>query len=403
MTKSTGFGPLDGVRVLDISNVIAGPTACQILGDYGAEVVKIEHPDGGDSMRQHGPAKNGFGLYWKTMGRNKRSVGLKLSDPVAAEIFLKLVETADVIVENFRPGTLERWGLGFDVLRARNPDIILVRISGYGQSGPYVGKPAFGTTAEAMSGFAYRTGPADAPPTLPPYGLADSIAGMAAAFGALAALRAREVNGAGGQVVDLSILEAMMSTMSFQVPQYDQLGIVEARRGNGSVNSAPRNTYLAKDGRWIALSASTTSIAIRLFTLMGHTDLIKEPWFADNGERAKRASMLDDLISTWAVQHTRDEILQLADEHAFVVAPVYSTDELVEDPQVRALDMVTTVNDPDLGDLLMQNVLFRMSKTPGEIKFAGAALGAATAEILIDELGLDPSMLAELRDNGSLA
>jgi len=393
-------GPLRGLRVLDVSNVIAGPIATLILGDFGADVVKIEQPDGGDPMRTHGPAKDGTGLFWKFMGRNKRSVSMYLGDPEVQEIFLDLVRTADVMVENFRPGTLERWGLGWDRLSAVNSRLVLLRMSGFGQEGPYATRPAFGTVAEVMSGFAHITGPEDAPPTLPPFGLADSIAGMAAVSALLMALRDREVNGGTGQVVDVSILEPMMATMGFQIPWFDQLGIVETRRGNRSVNTAPRNTYMAGDGKWFAVAGSTNPIVTRLVKMVGRPDLIDEPWFLIGRERAKHAKVFDEAISGWAKQYTRDRIVELGEEHNVAIAPVYDVSDLVADPQVDHLDMITEVDDPELGPLRMQSPIFRLSQTPGRIRWAGANLGQHTDEVLLGELGIDPSRLAALRERG---
>lgn len=262
-------GPLEGLRVLDVSTVLAGPLVCQILGDFGADVIKIEHPARGDSMRGHGHSKDGQGLWWKMIGRNKRTVGLYLGDPDGAKIFLDLVRTADVVVENFRTGTLEKWGLGYDVLRAVNPGLVLCRVTGFGQTGPYARRAGFGTLAEAMSGFAAITGEPDGPPTLPPFGLADSIAGLAGANAVMMALYHRDARGGEGQVIDLSILEPITTVLGPQIITYDQLGILQARTGNRSENNAPRNTYQTADGKWVAISTSADTIARRVMELVG--------------------------------------------------------------------------------------------------------------------------------------
>lgn len=399
---SEATGPLRGVRVLEVSNVVAGPVCCQILGDFGADVVKVEHPAGGDSMRVHGPAKDGVPLWWKVVGRNKRSVGLYLGDPEAAEILLDMVETCDVMVENFRPGTLERYGLGYDRLSERNPGLILVRMSGFGQGGPYRDRPAFGTLAESMSTFAHITGPEDGPPTLPPYGLADSIAGIAAAASAVMGLYARDHNGGLGQVVDISILEPIFLTLGFQAIWYDQLGIVERRRGNRSMNSAPRNTYMTKDDRWVALSGSTNPTARRLMMMIEAEDLLEEPWFGTGSGRAKNAEILDERIQEWMAQRTQSAILEACDLAQVPCAPVYDIEDFVGDPQVKAMQMLTEVPDEELGPLLMPNVLFRMSRTPGNIRFGGRGLGDDTDEILVEEIGIEPERLKRLRDRGVL-
>src|SRR5260221_85 len=256
-------GPLAGVRVLDASTGLAGPLCAQILGDFGADVIKIEHPARGDSIRGHGPSKDGVPLWWKMLGRNKRCVGLYLGDPDGAEIFLKLVANADVVVENFRPGTLERWGVGYDRMREVNPGVILVRVTGFGQTGPYAQRPGFGTLAESMSGFAAITGEPDGPPTLPPFGLADSIAGIAAANAALMALYHRDARGGEGQQIDLAILEPIVTALGPQPTVFDQLGALQPRTGNRSDSNAPRNAYKTKDGASAAISTSATSIAER--------------------------------------------------------------------------------------------------------------------------------------------
>ncbi len=395
-------GPLAGVRVIDASTVLAGPMACQILGDFGADVIKLEHPSRGDSFRDHGYRKDGHGLWWKLVARNKRCVGLYLGDPDGAAIFRDLVRDADVVVENFRPGTLERWGLGYDELAAINPGLVLVRITGFGQEGPYAGRPGFGTLVESMSGFAAMTGEPDGPPTLPPFGLADSIAAMAAANAAVMALYHRDASGGGGQCIDLSLLEPITSALGPHVITWDQLGVVPPRLGNRSSNNAPRNTYRTADDQWVAISTSAQSIAERVMKLVDHPEVIDEPWFASGRGRAEHADLLDTYVADWIAARTRDEVTAAFEAADAAVAPIYDASQLVDDPQVQALDMVTTVEDPDLGPVRMQNVLFRMSKTPGAIRWTGRALGADTDEVLT-ELGLAPERIEELRGRGTVA
>ncbi|WP_431886434.1 CaiB/BaiF CoA transferase family protein [Micromonospora wenchangensis] len=393
---------LDGVRVLDVSTILAGPLTCQILGDFGADVIKVEHPRHGDGMRGHGLSKDGIGLWWKMIGRNKRTVGLYLGDPEGQEIFRELVRTADVVVENFRPGTLERWGLGWADLRALNPALVLLRVTGFGQTGPYATRPGFGTLAESMSGFAHLTGAPDGPPMLPAFGLADSIAGIAGAAAVLTALYARATGDGTGQEIDLDILEPIMTAVGPSVIYVDQLGVVQQRTGNRSLNNAPRNTYRTSDGHWVAISTSATSIAERVLTLVGHAEVIGEEWFATGAGRARHADLLDGYVADWIGVRTRVEVIDSFTAAGAAVAPVYAPDELLADPQVRALDMITQVPDPDLGHIRMQNVLFRMSDTPGEIRFTGRGVGADTDEVLGDELGIGAERLAELRDRGVL-
>lgn len=396
--NSVKDGPLTGLRVLDVSTILAGPLCCQILGDQGADVIKIEHPVAGDGMRGHGPAKNGVPLWWKEISRNKRTLGLNLSAPEGADILLRLARTADVLVENFRPGTLERWGLGPDVLHEANPRLVIVRITGFGQRGPYAARPGFGTLAEAMSGFAAMTGEPDGPPTLPPFGLADGICALATAYAVMTALRAREHTGR-GQVADLSIIEPILTVLGAQPTIYDKLGIVQPRTGNRSVNNAPRNTYRCADGSWVAVSTSAQSIAERVMRLVGRPDVVDEPWFATGKGRAEHADELDAAVAAWVGERTREEVLAAFEEAEAAVAPIYDVRDVMADPQLAALDAITTVVDPELGELRMQNVMFRLSDTPGEIRWPGRPHGADTDEILA-ELGLPPSRIAELRDKG---
>jgi crotonobetainyl-CoA:carnitine CoA-transferase CaiB-like acyl-CoA transferase len=396
-------GPLAGLRVLDLSTILAGPLTCQILGDFGADVIKIEHPRHGDGLRHHGHAKDGVPLWWKMLARNKRTVGLYLGDPDGAELFLRLVRTADVVLENFRPGRLEKWGLGYDVLAEHNPGVILARVTGFGQHGPYAGRPGFGTLAESMSGFAEITGQPDGPPTLPPFGLADSIAGMAGAAAVMMALYHRDARGGSGQVIDLSILEPIVTALGPQPIWYDQLGFIQRRTGNRSGNNAPRNTYRTKDGKWVAISTSATAIAERVLRLVGHAEVIDEPWFASGRERAQHADLLDRYVGDWIAARTREEVVDAFEKAEAAVAPVYDVADLMADPQVQALDMITQVHDDHLGPVRMQNVLFRMSETPGRIRWTGRDLGADTGSILVGELGVDEDRLRELRERGTVA
>ncbi|MFJ4683388.1 CaiB/BaiF CoA transferase family protein [Streptomyces sp. NPDC088789] len=392
--------PLGGVRVLDLATLFAGPLAATLLGDFGAEVVKVEHPTRPDPSRGHGPSKDGIGLWWKFLGRNKRTITLDLSTPGGRRTLLRLAASADVIVENFRPGTLEKWDLGWPELSAANHRLVLARVTGFGQFGPYAHRPGFGTLAEAMSGFAAITGEPDAPPTLPPFGLADSIAGLATAYAVLTALAARDRTGE-GQVVDLALIEPILTVLGPHPTWYDQLGHVQERTGNRSANNAPRNTYRTADGSWVAVSTSAQSVAERVMRLVGRPELIAEPWFASGAERAQHADVLDGAVGSWIAERPRDEVLAAFEKAEAAVAPIQDVREVMTDPQYAALDTVTTVDDPDLGPLRMQNVLFRLSATPGAIRWAGRPHGADTDTVLT-ELGLTPAELADLRKEGAL-
>jgi crotonobetainyl-CoA:carnitine CoA-transferase CaiB-like acyl-CoA transferase len=396
--RSVGRGALAGLKVIDVATLFAGPLAATLLGDFGAEVIKVEHPARGDAARSHGHAKDGVGLWWKLLGRNKRCVTLYLGDPRGAEIFLDLIRDADVVIENFRPGTLERWGLGPERLHEVNPGLVLARVTGFGQIGPLSSRPGFGTLAESMSGFAHITGQPDGPPTLPPFGLADGITALTAAFSVMTALRARERSGR-GQVIDLAIIEPILTILGAQPTVYDQLGVVQQRTGNRSVNNAPRNTYLTSDGRWLAVSTSAQPVAERVMRLVGRPELIDEPWFATGRERAEHAGELDAAVAAWIAQRTSDEVVAGFEEADAAVAPIYDVADVMRDPQYAALGSIVTVDDPDLGPIRMQNVLFRLSETPGEIRSTGAALGAHNDEVY-GALGIDPERLAELRAEG---
>ena len=395
MTK----GPLHGIRVIDASTILAGPLACQILGDFGAEVIKVEHPQAGDGMRGHGPAKDGVPIWWKEISRNKQTVGLSLSHPDGAELFRRLAETADVVVENFRPGTLERWGIGSEVLRSANPGLVLVRVTGFGQRGPYASRAAFGTLIEAMSGFAHLTGEESGPPTLPAFGLADSCCGIAASSATVMALFARERNGGVGQDVDIDLLSPLMTAVGPSPSIYQLTGVVESRHGNRSTNNAPRNTYQTSDGYWVAVSTSAQRIAERVMELVGHPEVVAKPWFATGQSRAQHADLLDEYVGSWISKREREDVLRLFAEADAAVAPVYSARDIVEDPHVRQTQTLVDVPDPDFGTVLQHNVMWRMSETPGSVQVTGRELGADTDTVLAS-IGVSPSDCTDLRRRG---
>lgn len=398
--SATTQPPLRGLRVLDLATLFAGPLAATMLGDFGAEVVKVEHPRKPDPSRGHGPSKDGVGLWWKLLGRNKKTVAIDLSTPGGQGVLLRLAAEADVVVENFRPGTLERWGLGWEELSAVNPRLVLARVTGFGQSGPYAHRPGFGTLAEAMSGFAAVTGEPDGPPTLPPFGLADSIAALSTAFAVMTALAGRDRTGR-GQVVDMAIIEPMLTVLGPQPLWYDQLGYVQPRTGNRSANNAPRNTYRTADGRWVAVSTSAQSVAERVLRLVGRPEFLDEPWFATGAGRAEHAAELDEAVGGWIARHDRDEVVRAFEEAQAAVAPIYDVRDVMTDPQYRALDSITEVADEELGTVKMQNVLFRLSGTPGAIRWAGRPHAADTDAVLgAGGLGLSDAELAELREGG---
>jgi crotonobetainyl-CoA:carnitine CoA-transferase CaiB-like acyl-CoA transferase len=390
--------PLEGIRVVEAATLFAAPLAGMLLGDYGADVIKIEHPRRPDPARGHGPSKDGAGLWFKTLARNKRLVTLDLSKPEGADLFLRLAERADVVLENFRPGTLERWGLGPDELRQANPRLVLARVSGFGQTGPYAARPGFGTLAEAMSGFAALNGDPEGPPLLPPLALADGVAALATAFAILAALRAREETGR-GQVVDTSLVEPLLTLLGPQVTAYDLLGELQPRTGNRSSHNAPRNVYRTADGSWVAVSASATSIAARVLQLVGRPDLVEEPWFATGAGRAAHVDEIDAAVAAWIGMRSRDEVVAAFEAAEAAIAPVYDARDILADPQLAAVGAIATVADDELGPLRMPSVVSRFSETPGEIRHAGRRHGADTEAVLAD-LGVGAEQLERLRKDG---
>ncbi len=394
-----GPGPLHGMRVLDLGTVYAAPITAMLLGDYGAEVVKVEHPRG-DPARAHGHDKNGHGLWWKVISRNKRTVTLNVGHQQGREILRRLVEHADVLIENFRPGVMERWQLGPDELFRVNPGLVMLRVTGFGQTGPYAQRRAFGTLAEAMSGFAHQCGPEDGPPTLPPFGLADGVAGVAGAFAVMLALYRRDIGDGRGQVIDMSLLEPLLGILGPGPSVYDQLGIVLGRHGNRSSNNAPRNVYLTRDSRWVAVSASTTSVADRVMRLAGRPDIAEQPWFASASERVRHGDLIDAVVAGWIRERDSDDVIRAFEAAGAALAPIYDVEQLMADPQVAARHAITTVDDEDLGPLRMQNVMFRLAETPGGIRFSGRRLGQDNEAVYSELLGIDGDKLARLQAQG---
>ncbi|MBS0243546.1 MAG: CoA transferase [Proteobacteria bacterium] len=386
------MGPLAGLKVIDCSTVLAGPMTGMVLADFGADVVKIEHPDG-DALRKMGHSKNGVGLWWKVVGRNKRAVVLDLHDEDGKAAFLALVDGADVLIENFRTGTLEKWGLGWDVLSKRNPRLIMVRVTGFGQTGPYRFRPGYGTVAEAFSGFAHITGQPDGPPTLPPFGLADGIAAYHGAFATMFAIYERDVRGSGkGQYIDVALYEPLFACLGAQTTSFDQLGVIQNRSGNRSSNNVPRNAYKTKDGRWVALSTASPSIAKRVINLVFGEGAGDDPRYATNVERVKRIEEVDGRVAQWIGERSLKEVLDTFERIEAAIGPINDAAQIVEDPQYLARESVTTVPDAELGGLKMQNVFPKMSRTPGRIRHAGPRMAEHQDEVL-----------AELEKSGRLA
>ncbi len=390
--------PLENLTVVDCSTLIAGPMAAMFMGDFGADVIKVEHPEHGDSVRNFGRADQE--LSWKWLGRNKRSVGLDLGTSDGQAVFEALVADADVVFEAFRPGTMERWGLGWETLSEVNPGLVMVRTSGFGQTGPYRDRPGFGTLAEAMSGFAHVTGFPDRPPTLPSLGLADAVAACYSTWAAMFALYWRDVEGGRGQYIDTSLLEPLFSIMGRMTVDYSVNGTVQTRTGNRSSYSAPRNTYRTKDDRWVAISGSAETVARRILRTIGGDALAEDPRFRTLDARLEHVEALDGIIGDWMADRTREEVLDVFEEHDAAVAPVYDTRDIFEDEWFRARDALLPVDDADHDDLVMPGVFPKLSETPGAVDHAGPRLGEHTAEVLRDRVGLEPEEVARLADSG---
>ena len=392
--------PLEGLRVLDIATMAAAPWAAAYLAELGADVVKVEMPGVGDHQRRWGTPKNGTGLFWKSMSRNKRSITLNLGKPKGAALFKRLAAGADVVIENFRPGTLERWGLGYAALREINPRLILLRVTGFGQCGPYSPRPGFGTLAESLTGFAHLTGQPEGPPTLPNGPLADGLAGITGAYAVLVALYWRDARGGTGQQIDLSLCEPLLRLLEPALMDYDQFGLARGRIGNRSDHVAPRNSYQCADGRWVSISASAQSIFERLMDAIGRPELRTDPRFAANAARVANVEELDAIIGEWMRRYPRDEALALLEQAEVAAAPIYDIPDIFADPHFAARHSFTAIEDPELGSVRLVNVVPRFSETPGRVRSTGPVLGAHNDEIYGEELGLDAAELEALRRGG---
>ncbi len=393
---ATSFGPLAGLSVLDLSTIVSGGTATSMLADFGAQVIKIEHPKGGDPLRSWGPFINGQSVWWKVVSRNKKSITLNLSRPRGQEILLTLARRADVLVENFRPGTLEKWGLAPDRLLDANRRLVVLRISGFGQTGPYRHRPGFGTVAEAMSGLVAITGFPDSPPLAPPIPLADEVAGLMGAMTVLMAVYHRERSGR-GQIIDISLYEPLFRLLIPYVTQYLALGTEARRTGNHFPDAAPRNLYRAGDGTWVAISATSQRVFERLAAAIGRPDLVQDPRFRDNAARVQNRDALDALLAEWLAARTQDAVLERLEESGAVAGPVYDVPRILRDPHYAARDDITRVPDPELGEIPMVGIVPKLSATPGAAAWTGPALGEHNREIYGGWLGFDDGEMERLR------
>ncbi len=400
LAQKSGSKPLSGLRVIDAGNMVAAPFATVLLADFGADVVKIEHPKTGDGLRKMVPVKDGIALWWKVLARNKRCITLDLGKPAGAEVFKDLVRGRDVVVENYRPGVFEKWGLGYEALRAIEPRLVLLRISGFGQTGPYKGRAGFGRVAEAMSGLTNLIGEPDGAPYTPGYPLGDLIAGIFGALSVMMALRYRDVNGGEGQMIDLALYEAVFRLLDFDPIQYDQLKSVHTRTGNRVAYVAPSSTFKTKDGKYLTLAASTQSVWLRLAKAIGREDLIANPKFIDNPARVAHSEEINRIVGEWIEQHTREEVIRRFDECEAAYSAVFDMEDAFRDLQYRAREAMVRVQDADLGEAVVQNVVPKFSKTPGSVDFLGSRMGAHNEEVYCGELGYSKQRLQELHESG---
>lgn len=389
-------GPLAGVRILDLSRLFAGNVLTQMLGDFGAEVIKVEPPTG-DTLR--GWKVKGVSTHWKIYARNKKSLCLDLRSAKAKTLLLDLVPTADILVESFRPGVMEQMGLSPEVLLARNPKLVVVRISGWGQEGPYHQRPGFGTVIEGMSGFAAINGFADREPVLPPMYLADGVAGVYGASATMIALREAEREGGAGQVVDLPLYDPLFALLGPQAANYRLTGTLRPRTGSRSNNSAPRNAYRCKDGKYVGLSGSTQSMAERIFRAIGRPDLIEDPRFRTNADRLKNVEVLDEVIGAFIAERDLAELVPLMEAAEVTVGPIYDIDQIMADPHVIDREILADYPDVELGALPMHHVVPRLEGTPGSIRAPAPSLGQHNRDLLA-EVGIDEAAYAELVSSG---
>jgi formyl-CoA transferase len=402
--RDASRGPLTGMRMIELGTLLAGPFAGRLLGDMGAEVLKVEAPGQPDPLRDWGHARyEGRSLWWPVQSRNKKCITLNLREPRGQELLLELVRVADVVTENFRPGTLERWNLGYERLSEANPGVVLARISGYGQTGPYAERAGFASVAEAMGGLRYINGfPGEAPPRTG-ISLGDSLAAMFAVQGILAALYRRDVLGGDGrgQVVDVSLMEASFALLESAVPEYDRLGIVRQPSGTGLKGVAPSNIFKSRDDTWVVIAANQDAVFRRLCGAMGRPELADDPRYATHVARGENQEEVDGLVAEWAARHDAHEIDRILNDAGVVCGPIYSIAEIFEDPQFRAREMLVEHVDPDFGPYVGPGIVPKFSETPGAVRWSGTwEEGSHNEEIYCGLLGLSPSELEGLREDG---
>lgn len=396
--QQTDALPLEGLRIIDAGNLIAGPFGASLLGDFGAEVIKIEHPKLGDGHRHLDPEKDGVPLWWKVTGRNKKAITLDLSTEMGTEVFKDLIRDADVVIENYRPGTMDRWNIGYSDLKEENSGIIMLHVSGYGQTGPYKDRPGFGRVAGAMSGLTNLIGEPDGPPMSPGFPLADGITGMMGALSVMMAVHHRDVNGGAGQEIDLALYEPIFRMIEFLAIEYDQLGEIRSRTGNRHAYVAPSSTYNTSDGEYVTMAASTESIWRRLCRAMNKEELLDDPRFANHKARNKISDEVNDIVAEWIGAHTRDEVEEAFVQHEVAHSFVYTIEDIFNDAHYQARENIVSVQDDELGEAKVQNVIPKYSETPGRITHLGPRKGEHNDEIYGSMLGYSDEMIEELRE-----
>ncbi|WP_354255554.1 CaiB/BaiF CoA-transferase family protein [Arthrobacter sp. OAP107] len=387
------------MRVLDIATVFAGPFAAALLGDMGATVLKIEMPGVGDPLRALGPFHGDTSLTWAAAARNKQSMTLDLKSSEGQEILIRLLAEQDILIENFRPGTLDKWGLTIDRLREANPDLIVVHISGYGQTGPYGSKAGFGTPATAFSGYAHINGYPDRPPVLPSVSLVDYLTGMFGALGALAAVYQLKVSGGPAEEVDAALYESIFRMLEVVVAEYDVLGTVRERTGNELAASCPAGIYQAKDGHWVVITTSTERTFARLAEAMDRPDMLTDPRYSTNRERLARRAEMNELVSAWTGRYTREELQKRMDDFSVPHSLVYDVADIFKDEHYAARDMLVEVSHPTLGSVTLPGVVPKFSENPGSIRSAGPLMGEHTTSVLTD-LGYTAEQITDLELKG---
>lgn len=392
-------GPLNGLKVLDIATVYAAPFAAALLGDYGAEVIKIEIPGKGDPVRGFQPMKYDESIPWATVSRNKKMITLDLRKEKGQEVFLKLLANQDVLFENFRPGTLEKWGITIERIRQANPNIIIVRVSGYGQTGPKRELAGFGTSATAFSGYTYITGEPDRPPLSPPISLVDYVTGLFATIGAIVALYHRDVYGGEGQEIDVSLYESMFRMMEVLVASYDQLGIIMERRGSDNSLAVPVGIFQTADKKWMVLTTSTDRTFYRLAELMGRAEMVTDPRYSTNKAREERRAELMSLVEEWIGSFNAKELQELCDQNGVPISPVYSIKDIFNDPQYQSRQSIIEVEHATLGKVKLPGVVPKFSKTPGTVRKTGASLGEHNVEVF-SQLGFSREEIELLKKEG---